>query len=416
MNNIVIYQLGRLDTNFQQQLIFDIDSSEYKNSLSSFAIKEYFRLFGSEARVKLIFPVSLPFNNILYNNENFKKSCTKKFYEKLYDAFQNPKIYLENPEEVFKEHPHTKEAEYLIIPSLGSYLAQDEKIHFNCYYADIVLLILIDMIETFFRYNEKIGKVIIDISSGHNNYVSAMIEALKHFDAWLRLYKWHDLTTNFEIAVSEPILPSYNGPYKISFEKQKARVFFSSPISSRDIENTKLARELFPENEDRSKKKILNGILESFGLVFSAIKNNSPLYIYTEGYKNTEDLREYLAEFLLNTKNKITKNFLVTPNLNKNNYLKVFHTLGFYMGLSKNLKENGVIFCLNASENVIFERLKHCKDRPLLQVENPEERIRELLDSRKSLYEKADFCINTEGLTPEQVAEKIIERFTDGKT
>jgi len=85
----------------------------------------------------------------------------------------------------------------------------------------------------------------------------------------------------------------------------------------------------------------------------------------------------------------------------------------------KRLKEKGVIFCLKASENVIFERVKQCKDRPLLQVENLEERIRELLHSRMPLYEKADFSVDTSGLTPEEVAEKIIEeykRLNNGKT
>ncbi|GLI54344.1 shikimate kinase [Thermodesulfovibrio yellowstonii] len=85
----------------------------------------------------------------------------------------------------------------------------------------------------------------------------------------------------------------------------------------------------------------------------------------------------------------------------------------------KRLKKDGVIFCLRASENVIFERLKQTTNRPLLQVENPEERIKELLQKRMSLYEKADFCIDTEGLTPEEVAEKIIkeyERLSNGKT
>lgn len=83
------------------------------------------------------------------------------------------------------------------------------------------------------------------------------------------------------------------------------------------------------------------------------------------------------------------------------------------------LKENGVIFCLQAPENVIFERVKHTKNRPLLQVENPEEKIKELLQKRMPLYKKADFCIGTEGLTPEEVAEKIIkeyERLGNGKT
>ncbi|ACI21496.1 MULTISPECIES: shikimate kinase [Thermodesulfovibrio] len=85
----------------------------------------------------------------------------------------------------------------------------------------------------------------------------------------------------------------------------------------------------------------------------------------------------------------------------------------------KRLKKDGVIFCLRASENVIFERLKQTTNRPLLQVENPEERIKELLQKRMPLYEKADFCIDTEGLTPEEVAEKIIkeyERLSNGKT
>lgn len=82
------------------------------------------------------------------------------------------------------------------------------------------------------------------------------------------------------------------------------------------------------------------------------------------------------------------------------------------------LKSNGVLFCLTAPENVIFERVKHSKNRPLLQVKDPEEKIRELLYKRMPRYKLADFSINTEGLTPEEVAEKIIkeyERITDGK-
>jgi len=85
----------------------------------------------------------------------------------------------------------------------------------------------------------------------------------------------------------------------------------------------------------------------------------------------------------------------------------------------KKLKDKGVIVWLKASENAIFERVKNCKDRPLLQVENPKQKIKELLTKRIPFYEKADFYINTEELTPEEVAEKIIEeykRLKNGKT
>lgn len=75
------------------------------------------------------------------------------------------------------------------------------------------------------------------------------------------------------------------------------------------------------------------------------------------------------------------------------------------------LKRTGVVFWLKASEETIYERVKDCKDRPLLQVENPLQKIRELLKKRTPLYEKADFMIDTDGALPEEVAEKIINQY-----
>ena len=82
------------------------------------------------------------------------------------------------------------------------------------------------------------------------------------------------------------------------------------------------------------------------------------------------------------------------------------------------LKSNGVVFCLTASEELIFDRIKDNNERPLLQVENPKEKIRELLAKRMPRYMMADFIINTDGLTQEEVSEKIIkeyERIVNGK-
>jgi shikimate kinase len=82
------------------------------------------------------------------------------------------------------------------------------------------------------------------------------------------------------------------------------------------------------------------------------------------------------------------------------------------------LKSNGVVFCLTASEELIFDRIKDNNERPLLQVENPKEKIKELLAKRMPRYMMADFIINTDGLTQEEVSEKIIkeyERIVNGK-
>jgi len=74
------------------------------------------------------------------------------------------------------------------------------------------------------------------------------------------------------------------------------------------------------------------------------------------------------------------------------------------------LRENGVIVCLTASPETILRRTGTSNDRPLLQVENPLDKINQLLNFRRPFYEKADIMIDTEGKTPLHVAEEIIEK------
>lgn len=76
----------------------------------------------------------------------------------------------------------------------------------------------------------------------------------------------------------------------------------------------------------------------------------------------------------------------------------------------KNLRRNGIIICLTASAETIFKRTCNSNDRPLLQVEDPLQRIKELLEFRRPYYEKADIMIDTEGKTPVEVAEEIIQK------
>ena len=74
------------------------------------------------------------------------------------------------------------------------------------------------------------------------------------------------------------------------------------------------------------------------------------------------------------------------------------------------LREKGIIVCLFATPETILRRTSHNSNRPLLQVEDPFGKIKELLNFRKPFYEKADIMIDTEGKTPIQIAEEIIEK------
>lgn len=74
----------------------------------------------------------------------------------------------------------------------------------------------------------------------------------------------------------------------------------------------------------------------------------------------------------------------------------------------KNLKKSGIVICLWANPDVIYKRVKGQTHRPLLNVDHPRERIKELLDARKTFYDKSDYKIDTSILTIQEVAGKIV--------
>jgi len=77
----------------------------------------------------------------------------------------------------------------------------------------------------------------------------------------------------------------------------------------------------------------------------------------------------------------------------------------------KNLRRNGIIFCLNATPEEIWRRVSSENHRPLLNVPDPMGRIRELLARRAPFYAKADFQVETTGRSIEEITEEILKIF-----
>ena len=71
------------------------------------------------------------------------------------------------------------------------------------------------------------------------------------------------------------------------------------------------------------------------------------------------------------------------------------------------MKDSGVLICLQASPDVIYKRVKNNKDRPLLNVENPQVKIEELLRIRRPYYQKANYIIETDNLSVQQVTQEV---------
>lgn len=75
------------------------------------------------------------------------------------------------------------------------------------------------------------------------------------------------------------------------------------------------------------------------------------------------------------------------------------------------MKRLGRVCYLTASLEQLIERTAKDKKRPLLQVDNPRQKIIELLEQRDPLYrDVADFIVSTDRRSPRMVAHDIAER------
>jgi shikimate kinase len=76
-------------------------------------------------------------------------------------------------------------------------------------------------------------------------------------------------------------------------------------------------------------------------------------------------------------------------------------------GMSELLKQKGVVVCLFASSETIMQRTIGNPKRPLLNVENPKERIRELMAEREPIYLRTGIGVSTEGRGIAEVVSNI---------
>lgn len=79
------------------------------------------------------------------------------------------------------------------------------------------------------------------------------------------------------------------------------------------------------------------------------------------------------------------------------------------------MKESGIVVCLEATSEEIWRRVKSEVHRPLLQVPEPFEKIKKMLDNRAPYYARADYTIDTTELSVSEVSAKI-EAIYNNKT
>ena len=76
----------------------------------------------------------------------------------------------------------------------------------------------------------------------------------------------------------------------------------------------------------------------------------------------------------------------------------------------QHLKANGIVFYLQATPEVIYQRIKNEKHRPLLKVPDPLGCIKELYQQRLPLYNQADYVIDANDASIEGPVAEILKK------
>ena len=77
----------------------------------------------------------------------------------------------------------------------------------------------------------------------------------------------------------------------------------------------------------------------------------------------------------------------------------------------KIIRENSAVIYLNISSRIALKRLGDVKDRPLIEVEDREEVIKDMISKRNNLYRKyAHMIINNDDIGPGKASNEILRR------
>src|ERR1051326_5912068 len=77
-------------------------------------------------------------------------------------------------------------------------------------------------------------------------------------------------------------------------------------------------------------------------------------------------------------------------------------------GMLELLQSKGIVVCLHASIETILARTARQRNRPLLEVEDPEERIRSLYATREPIYRKSGTMILTDARPLNEIVAHVI--------
>jgi len=282
----------------------------------------------------------------LSSSASLPAETIKEFYEKFRDKSTKIILFLpvslQNKEEIIKIFKNS-----FIIPSIGKYQYQDQKINeYKGTYDQIVSSIFSIFVNEFLSLEKEqnLEEVIVDISRGQNIFVSSISDALRNFLVFTDLYNLDKLREKRIVSKLTFTLP-VDSPEKLGsipieiFEtKFEWKTFFSLPIervSKNDIYNK------FPSQLDDIDKNKIKELINASIFFYSSIKNGIVLPLFYVKVPSEEEIKNTIKNIIDCFQRKLEKNdYENIENFNYRLYIRVLQSLALLIGIIKLIKKH----------------------------------------------------------------------------
>ncbi|MEM4587888.1 MAG: TM1812 family CRISPR-associated protein [Candidatus Jordarchaeales archaeon] len=231
-----------------------------------------------------------------------------------------------------------------VIPAVGEYLVDGSRKRFLTNFDDVAVAIFLHFL------TEKPDRLIVDISTGHNVYTVAMVEAARGYATYRKL---EDILQgsegepefNVEIASSPPIMKDVS-EVGIELHPLSVKAFFSLPVADPDKllgkgagnELKKVAGEIGKKYTDL--KKGFRSLYDELQVAFNAVRYNVPLAFYTPEVLvlnlDADEVEVGMIEFVKELLKPLDENEVVKRiPLSFRAILNVFYAIALYRGFQK---------------------------------------------------------------------------------
>ncbi len=263
----LIIQVGRLDKFYRNEIEFSFENESGKADLTSSFLINTNSL--KDSRRLIIFPISIILQDHLLGikNDDFISILETLDMEE----------YLKEPEAILKEHPQSKDNDILVVSSSGTYKFKGIAYPFNGSLDLITLQIYLHLLSEY--TGDELEEIYIDISSGQNIYVTALMNALYRFLPYIK-FKRFLCSENEKISGwilnAEPILGTPTHPINIQRSKFSAKAFNTFPYKNYGDYDS-LIKRIFSDKDNFKNTELF--LKEEYFLLHGALIFGSPLMI-----------------------------------------------------------------------------------------------------------------------------------------